>query len=338
MNTINHKIKKTALAQVFAVVAAIFIAYISFMGLVYLSHGQIVASAIAATALGITMVLLCFMAQQMKGTGEKFAGSIVKERIAIVSLAFVMMVPVVPFLHFFSVSGRETRVTRQFDNALAEVMPMFDEYDSIVDKRVANYRKRLSGVKNKQSKNFAKYGFNKHTEGMPSNGVAVMRGNMVNTLRTMLAPPALDSLRQDARQWVEKAHDGSSVWNVFLLGNSDLTASAVASWQKTMDTSLRQRLNNEVADTTGFESAHATMALERLSQLSDECARFSMPPFYAIPLLLAALLLLFFPYWLQTRHSKSWERLGGKRKTPQPDWSVVMPRQAKLQQMDETKP
>ena len=49
MNTINHKIKKTALAQVIAVVAAIFIAYISFLGLVYLSHGQIVASAVAAT-------------------------------------------------------------------------------------------------------------------------------------------------------------------------------------------------------------------------------------------------------------------------------------------------
>ena len=82
MNTINHKIKKTALAQVIAVVAAIFIAYISFMGLVYLSHGQIVASAVAATAIGIALVLLCFMAQQMKGAESRFASSIVKERIA----------------------------------------------------------------------------------------------------------------------------------------------------------------------------------------------------------------------------------------------------------------
>jgi hypothetical protein len=338
MNTINHKIKKTALAQVIAVVAAIFIAYISFMGLVYLSHGQIVASAVAATAIGIALVLLCFMAQQMKGAESRFASSIVKERIAIVSLAIMMLVPVVPFLHFFSVAGRERRVTRQFDKALAEVMPMFDEYDSIVDKRVANYRKRLSGVKNQQSKNYTKYGFNKHNEGMPANGVAVMRDNMQQTLRTMLAPPTLDSLRQDAQRWVKKAQDGSSVWNVFLLGNSDLTASAVASWQKTMDTSMRQRLYNEQADTTGFESAHATIALQKLGRLSDECARFTMPPFYAIPLLLAALLLLFFPYWLQSRHSKSWQHLWGKRQSPQPDWSVVVPRQNIRQKVKETKP
>lgn len=327
MNTINHRIKKTALAQVIAVVAAIFIAYISFMGLVYLSRGQIVTSAVAATALGIAMVSLCFMAQQMKGAESRFAGSIVKERIAIVSLAIIILVPVVPFLHFFSVAGRETRVTRQFDNALAEVMPMFDEYDSIVDERVANYRKRLAGVKNQQSKNFAKYGFNKHNEGSPSNGMTVMRDNMVLTLRTLLAPPALDSLRQDARRWVDKAQDGSSVWNVFLLGNFDLTADAVASWQKTMDTSMRQRLYNEAADSTGFESAHAVVALERLGRLSDECARSTIPPFYAILLWLASSLLMFFPYWLQTRHSKSWERLKGKRKGPQPDWGIVAPRQ-----------
>ena len=73
MNSINHKVKKTALGQIVAVVAAIFVAYISFMGLVYLTHGRLELSALAALAIGMAWVLLCFMAQQMKGTESKFA-------------------------------------------------------------------------------------------------------------------------------------------------------------------------------------------------------------------------------------------------------------------------
>ena len=206
---------------------------------------------------------------------------------------------------------------------------MFDEYDSLVDKRVAKYKKRLASVKNKQSKNYTKYGFNKHTEGLPDKGLTVMRENMVGTLQTLLAPPTLDSLRQDARQWVETARKGSSVWNVFLLGNSNLTTMAIKSWEKTMDKSMSLRLGNEGDGNSAFKSKHADLAVERLGQLSSECARFGMPPLYAIPLLLIALLLMFFPYVLQTRHSKSWERLRGKKKTPCPDWNVVAPRQAR---------
>ncbi len=328
MNSINHKIKRTALGQIVAVVAAIFVAYITFMGLTYLTHGRLVLSAVAALAIGMAWVMLCLRAQRMKGTESRFASCISKERIALVSLALVLLAPAVPFLHFFSVASRETKVARQYDEALAEVMPMFDEYDSIVDKRIANYRKRLAGVKSTNSKNYSKYGFARHNEGMPENGVKVMRDNMVHTLATLLKPAAHDSLRHDAQRWVEKAQEGASVWNVFLLGNANLTAGALESWRKTMDGELGKRLNNEAkADTTGFESAHAMMAVEKLDRLTKECARTAAPPFYAIVLLLASMALMFFPYWLQSRHSKSWERLRGKKKGPQPDWSVVARRQ-----------
>ena len=95
-----------------------------------------------------------------------------------------------------------------------------------------------------------------------------------------------------------------------------------------MDQDMRQHLyNEEKADTTGFESAHAALATEKLNRLTKACAKRSAPPFYAILLLLAAMAMMFFPYWLQSRHSKSWERLRGKKKGPQPDGSVVARRQ-----------
>lgn len=333
MNAINHKIKKTALGQVIAVVTAIFVAYISFMGLVYLSHGKLELSAVAALAIGMVWVLLGFRAQQMKGAESHFASSIVKERIAVMSLAVVLLVPALPFLHFFSVAARNKQVTRQFDEALAEIMPMFDEYDSIADRRIADYRKRLRSVKGTQSKNYLKYGFGKHNEGITDDGVSVMRDNMAQTLAALLKSAAHDSLRNDAYRWVEKAHAGASTWNVFLLGNARLTAEAVSSWQKAMDGDMRQHLYNEAkGDTTGFESAHATLATEKLNQLTATCASRQMPPFHALLLYLAAMTLMFFPYWLQSRHSKSWERLRGRKKGPQPDWSVVALRQHRVEQ------
>ena len=109
MNSINHKVKKTALGQIVAVVAAIFVAYISFMGLVYLTRGRLALSALVALAIGMAWVLLCFKAQQMKGAESRFASSISKERIAVVALAIVLLAPAFPFLHFFSVADRFVR-------------------------------------------------------------------------------------------------------------------------------------------------------------------------------------------------------------------------------------
>ena len=339
MNSINHKVKKTALGQIVAVVAAIFVAYISFMGLVYLTRGRLELSALVALAIGMAWVLLCFKAQQMKGAESRFASSISKERIAVVALAIVLLAPAFPFLHFFSVADRNRQVTRQFDEALAEIMPMFDEYDSIADKRIANYRKRLRSVKGTQSKNYSKYGFGKHNEGMTDKGLGVMRDNMLKAMTTLLKPAAHDSLRHDAQRWVEKAQAGASTWNVFLLGNANLTAGAIDSWQKTMDQDMRQHLyNEEKADTTGFESVHAALAMEKLNRLTKACAKRSAPPFYAILLLLAAMAMMFFPYWLQSRHSKSWERFRGKKKGPQPDWSVVVRRQPMTTPANTTNP
>ena len=333
MNTINHRIKPTALAQVVAVVTAILVAYITFMGLVYLTRGKLELSALSALGIGFTWVMLGLRAQQMKGAENHFASNIVKERIALMALAVVLLVPAVPFCHFFTVAASERQVTRQFGDALAEVMPMFDEYDSIADQRIALYRKRMAGVKGSQSKNYSKYGFGKHREGATDDAVDVMRGNMVQTLTTLLKPEAHDSLRHDAYRWVEKADAGASTWNVFLLGNTRLTAQAIDSWQKAMDSSLRQHLYNEAkTDTTGFVSAHAAIAMEKLRLLTECCAAHAVPPFHAILLFLAAMAVMLFPYWLQTRHSKSWERLRGRKRGPQPDWSVVARRQQPLEQ------
>ncbi len=311
----NHKQKLTALGHVIAFLAITFVGYVSFLGLSYLRQGDIVQTAMMVAAYGAAFFLLCAYLQRLKGTDRHFRSRIWLERLVALLLLVACIPLVVPFTHFFTVNSHEREVTTAFHNALAEVMPIFDEYDSIANQRIDDYESRLKKAA-ASKKQRASYGLDRHTLGKPNGGDTLMIANMVETLRLHLLSPAHDTLRSEAKRWIGRAK-GATTWNVFLLGNAREIRQAVENWQQTLSDAMAVKLDNErsLPDSVTFESTHCQTAIAQLEQVAQLCSERAAPPPYAFALLIACWLLLFFPHWLQNRHSKSWELFWGKSLT-----------------------
>ena len=322
----NHRQKMSALGHVVALTAVIVLGYVSFLGLVYLMKGQIVKAAVIASTYSAVLFMLCVLVQKLKATSSHFSPSIMIERIVVVVLLLACMGSALPFTHFFTVNSREKEVSSAFKNAIAEVPLMFDEYDSLATQRISRYESALRAAR-KGTKNRKKYDLDRHVEGRTSGGDVIVIDNMVSTLRRQLLPPAHEQLRREAEEWVASA-SGATTWNAFLQGNAREIAKAIESWQQVMSESMATTLHNEngrsAADTLAFVSVHGQKAVADLGQLARLCARRGAPTFPSLLLLLACWALLFFPYWLQNRHSKSWERFWGKKSSTSPSPNVAL--------------
>ena len=310
----NYRQRVTAMGHVVAFLATVLLCYVSFLGMVYLLGGHLVKSAILAVAYAVVLFSLAVSLQRLKGCKRRFARNIEKERITALLLAMACVFTALPFTHFFTVYGHEREVSATFTDALQEVKPMFDDYEAMAETRIADYQGRLEKAvreKKKNSKQYTRMGLTKHDEGKVSGGDTLMVGNMVKTMRLQFMSPAYQQLRAEAEQWLQRAAAGATTRNAFLLGNAREIQSAVESWKQLMHEALAVRMNNEatVSDTDStLLDTHAKNISQRLDQVASTCAKRAFPTPISLLLLVICWLALFFPYWLQNRHSKSWER------------------------------
>ena len=309
----NHQQKISALGHVVALLTATALGYVSFLGLVYLRQGHIVQCAVTAAVAAALLFILCVRLQKLKGTDSHFHRCIIHERITAMLLLLGCVAFVVPFTHFFTIYGQEREVKTVFTDALSEVKPMWDEYDSLANARIDAYKNYLEKTVSRKSSNRSRYasaGFNRYADGKPGNGDNMMVDNMVSTLRNILLPTGFNSLRGESEAWVSRASLGATTTNVFLLGNAREIRAAVLSWQQMMAEAMAVKLDNEPQQIdTLFVSSHCTAAVSRLDHVAEMCGHRSFPSLLSLVLVFICGLMMFFPYWLQDRHSKSWERL-----------------------------
>lgn len=302
----NHRQRLSALGHILALIAAMLLGYVSFLGLAYMRGGRIVESALEGTAAAVILFVLCVSLQRLKGTSKRFGTCIVLERVMVVVLAVACLAIARPFIHFFGVFAHEKEVSSAFRDALSEVSPMFAEYEEVAEKRIEAYDKTLrkAGIKAKSRK---KYGLDRHSEGKPIGGDTIVRNNMVSTLRTQLLSPTYYTLRKEALEWTAKA-EGATTWNVFLTGNAREIRKAMEGWQTAMSASMTTTIDRpQASDSISFVSSHCQSAADKLDRVVALCSADTRTTPLSIFLLLACWLLLYFPYWLQQRHSKSWE-------------------------------
>ncbi len=316
--TFNHRQRISALGHVVALVAIVFLCYFSFVGMVYLMGGHIVTSALVALAMALVLFILAVTAQKLKAASTKFNMKVMAERVVVILLVLACLATFVPFSHFFSIYSQEKEVTSLFKQSMGEVMPMFDDYEKAAKQRIDDYRAALDKVvkgkvKSKVKKQHSKYGIGAREEGKPENGDQTICNDMVEGLRQSLLPPTYTDLRQEAQAWVGKAGQGATTLNAFFIGNTQEIGHTVALWQLWLAEKWSKRLNNEPEskeDTFISSSEGRVQAVaDGMHRVSEMCSKRSMPPPYAFILALVCWLLVFLPYWLQGRHSKSWEQL-----------------------------
>ena len=299
---------KFSWGHIIAFIALITIGYITFMGVTYYTDGDFVSASISMVCVFILLFAVFIGAQFLKATHRKFARRIWIERIIVFSSPIIYILALIPFSHFWTVQSHDNEIVSQFSQSIDASRQLFNDYDSYSNKRISQYEDLLNSIiSNKDSKQYSLFGFKNGKE-------YIQRDVMVKTLRLQLLSSNYDSLKVEATQWIDKASVGASTWNVFLLGNIKEIQNAISEWQGILaDFSSKKLPNEELNGNTqiAFEETRLDNVITGLNGLK---AKYTTPEYPNLPCIISAILLyfmLFFPYFLQDRHTKSMFRLIG---------------------------
>lgn len=281
---------KFSWGHIIAFVAIILISYVSFMGISYLTDGDFLMAGLGVVGIDVLLIVFFIGAQLMKGTDEKFKRKIIFERILLFAAPVVFCAVMIPYAHFWTVFERRNEIQNTFSSSLNETKGMFDAYKSYADTRIKNYDAKLAKDKVTQ----------------PS------RQNRVNALKLQLVSDNFNNLKTASCQWIDRASK-ATVWNVFMLGNIHKIKEALEDWNKSLTAMSQKRMSDEAQDATPFtdEDPSVVQANNDLSSLNRHYSNMQAPNWLAIVTGVLLLLMLLFPYVIQSRNTKSTYRLIG---------------------------
>lgn len=308
---------KFSWGHIIAFVALIFISYVSFVGVTYITDGNFTTASIAMVVIDVILLVFFIGSQMLKATTKKFRKRIWIERFFVFSSPFIFICCMVPFYHFGTVQSREDEIVNNFIDAVSASKQMFYDYDSYSEARIANYECILDYVINNQSTKpgvFVSFGFTKGKE-------QIQKNNMVNTLRLLLYSENYKHLKNEAITWIESSSNGVSTWNVFLLGNVKEIETAIKDWNLQLIIFSEKKLINEEYGSNNKVNSFAENSIslssveDKLDGLTDKFTHTAFPSVFYILVSIVLYLALLFPYILQDRNTKSLFRLIGSEKS-----------------------
>ena len=283
-----NEVLKFSWGHIIAFVALIFISYVTFMGIAYLTDGNFVYAGVGVLVIDVLMLLFFIVPQLLKGTERKFAKRIVWEKILIFLSPFVFIVLMLPYSHFWSVFSERDRIQTEFSQSISSVRQMFLSYEDYAEKRIGNYEQKLKRTRSGRL----------HKE------------NMVEGLRLQLLDANYTELKKSAFKWIDRASE-ATVWNVFMIGNIDKVESALDNWNSVLVKFSAKKMSDESGSVKPFSTSDqsvvaAKKGLQGVREIYVKTQSFS---FVALISGTVLYLMLLFPYILQFRHTKSTYRL-----------------------------
>lgn len=281
---------KFSWGHIIAFIALIFISYVSFMGITYLTDGDFLYAGLGVLIINLVLIVFFIIPQILKGTDEKFSRKIILERILFFSAPVLFIIVMIPYAHFWTVFDNRTQVETTFSESIKTTKGMFESYEAYANNRVKEYDKKLAQCK---------------TE-------AVHRTNEVEALRLQLIADNYDALKESAIEWIDNA-SGTTVWNVFMIGNIKKIESAIESWNKSLNDFSSKTMTDEAEGIEPFSSSDpsVTTAKENLNNLRAVYTTMNAPTMIAIGVGVLLYILLLFPYIIQSRNTKSTFKLIG---------------------------
>lgn len=330
----NKKLK-FSWAHIIAFVAIIFFAYITFVGATYLFKCNFLISGIVTFAIVAILFFLFIGVQQIKGTDEKFAKSIVWERILLAFTIIVFCASLHPFLHTWHVQKNHSAIEKQFSTSITEAKQLFVEYEKYSENRIKNYSEMMDeiiqsrhvvgksphGNTNKTVKNvktrseYERFGFVKDYD-------QKQKELRLQTLRLQLLSSNYDQLKEKAIGWIESADRKASIWNIFLVGNIDQIKSAVNGWESQLqsNTFSGKILADEEFDGKNKVSKfdedgkYLDGTIKGLDDLRSQFTSIGTPSIWGYIMAIICYIALIFPYFIQPRSTRNWYRLFGYAK------------------------
>ncbi len=284
---------KFSWGHIIAFIALIFISYVSFMGITYLTDGNFLYSGLGVLVIDLVLIAFFILPQILKGTERKFDSKIVFERILIFAAPLFYIGAMIPYSHFWTVFKNREQVETTFSESVNAVKEMFAAYELYAENRIKEYDERLTRTKSK----------------------TVQKTNKVEALRLQILDENYDALKTAAIEWIDNASD-ATVWNVFMLGNIRQIESAIENWNSELNGFSIKSLSDEPDDIKAFSASDPSVAAakDKLSTLRSVYMTMEAPTLVSILTCLCLYLLLMCPYVIQRRNSKSTYRLIGSER------------------------
>ena len=298
---------KFSWGHIIAFTALIFASYVAYMGAFYQNGGNFGAAAVKVCCIDVVLLGTFIGAQMCKGSDHKFGRCIMAERVLIILCPVALIWALMPANHFWTVFGEREQIETEFEQSIGKTRQRFDGYDQYANNRIAQYEATLNTISSQK----VLYHAVSAKAGLDGTNDAMVKANYIEALRLQLLSENTDSLRQSATAWIDKAEQGVSVWNAFLVGNVKLISSAIEGWHNKLNEVSTPVLSNETA--TGQEVMpyseadqsydEAQQSLKQLSSIYTKADEgVCMATVWSGVLLYAMLL---FPYLLQRRNEKA---------------------------------
>lgn len=281
---------KFSWGHIIAFVALIFISYVSFMGITYLTDGDFLYAGLGVLIINLILIIFFIIPQMLKGTEEKFSRKIIYERILFFFAPVFFIAVMVPYAHFWTVFDNRSQVETTFSASVKTTKGMFESYEVYSNDRIKEYNKKLT---------------RKKTE-------IIHRTNKVEALRLQLIADNYNALKESAVKWIDNA-SGATIWNAFMIGNIKKIESAIENWNNSLSEFSGKIMSDEPNGVEPFSSSDpsVTKAKENLNNLRSVYTTMGTPSMLAIGIGVLLYILLLFPYIIQSRNTKSTFRLIG---------------------------
>ena len=286
---------KFSWGHIVAFVAMIFISYVSFMGMIYLTDGDFLFAGLGIVVINLAIILFFILPQILKGTERKFKRRVIWERVLVFAAPIAFVVVMSPYAHFWNVFENRRQVEELFSQSVKTSKGMFVAYEEYANNRLAAYEQKLA-----------------HDKVRP-----VYRSNATEALRLQILADNYVALKESAIEWIDRA-SGATVWNAFMLGNIKKVEDAIESWNHSLNTFSSKIMADEPAGVESFSSSDPSViqANDTLKELREVYTVRGGVNMLGIGVGVLLYLLLMFPYFLQGRNTKSMVRLVGSEEHP----------------------
>lgn len=274
---------KFSWGHIIAFLAMIFISYVSFMGLTYLTDGDFMIAGIGVVIINVLLLGFFIGVQVIKSVEKKFAKRVIVERILLCLTPFVICTCMLPQNHFWTVYEQRQEIETNFSTSIEQAKEMFKSYESYAAGRIEEYdrllaRKKFSGAS---------------------------RANKIEALTLQIESENFSNLKNTAFDWIDKA-TGATVWNVFMLANIETINEAVGDWNIQLSQMTQNSMSDE-GDVDAFDSNSEVVSAVKsgLDSLKSIYTVRKETQSYCWLIILLCYFMLLAPYLIQRRNTKS---------------------------------
>lgn len=285
----NAKVSLFAWAYIPLIFTLICVGLLAFYGLMYQTSSKVTAGLLATVIVLLTLGAAIFT-QHVKAAHKDFEKwRKVEKAMQFAVLPIVVILAMMPTNYFLLIVQDSKQIEQSFSKGMEQSDQLFTHYEQYVDTRLANYKQQLIQT---DSLNLLKNNFE--------------AANRLATLDLQLRPTGeYMTQKESALEWLHQNTIKPSVWNPFLIANTQMVKDALNQWIETLDGYSKTPLKYENKPRSFKEANMLNEVFASLDAVEQLTKSQSGLAWLTIPTALIVYVLLLLPTLTQSRHTKT---------------------------------